>query len=614
MDIQRFGIDERLTRAVEGLGVKTVFYEKMLEHAVQKNENVCAKINLSQGIEEVCVLPAIQWLASGAAEPALSRKVLVLAPDAEVARRAVKAASSLCAAIGAAACLVLEGEEGSGPAIEGDAAAGVAVGLPSSLLAAGQAGSLKLRDYGFVVALGAERLAELPPETMRRLAGLLLPSWERRAILACSKISVKAKNLAWDLADNPAEIHVEEEAANAQGVPRETWHIDGDSKFRFLLGLIGRERRDRLCVFCNLKGTAEEVARRLEANGVGSDYLLGALPLPRKLAILEKTKGGSCPVLVLTDQGAEGLPRSSFPLVVNFDIPLEPEYFVRRLELLDREAAGAKIVNMACDRYIYGLTAVEQHISDKFEVVEADESLLAAEDKSAGMSFERPRREEARRDDVRGPRREAEGPRDGRPRGQGGRGAYPREDRSPDIRRSISEATGGSLDVSGEAPPEHGPRDEGQRRPPRPDGRKPEGRRPEADRREEQRRREGARSPRDGRGAHARDANQRDAYPREGRQGGARRGRPSQPQAARGGNPYDLPMEERMRLYREKYGRGLEEGRDGSSRERRPQADDARREAPSRRQPSRPAPTAPEAEQPKEGFFRRLFGGARKQD
>lgn len=546
MDFQEFGIDARLAAAIQDCGTSAFFFETMLSHSLKNEENVCARITLDAGREEVVLLPALQWILSAPGGEA--RKALVVAPDVQGSRRMADAAGRIGGGAGIGACVIDAGETPSPVSVAGDPDASVLAGTPEALLAAAAEGLVKLRDYGFLIVDGADRLAERPSDQMRKLAGMLLPSWERRSILACGKISVKAKNLAWDLADNPSEISIEGEVAKAQSATKETWRVSADSKLRFLLGYIGREKPERFCVFCNLKDSAEELSKRLGANGVASDYILGALAIDRKVAVLEKAESGRYAALILTDKGAEGLPQGRFPLVINYDFPLEPELFVKRLEMLDRSAAGAKVVSIACDRYIYGLPAVESYIDATLEAKEADESLLAPEDKSAGMSFERRSPgDETRvrsdrdggdrgRDERRGPRYQG---RDDRGRRDGGRREGYREDRGPDIRRSISEATGGSLDVGGEASPDK-PRERGGsaqgRSPgaPRPggggsrDGRR-DGRRPEP---------RGNRRP-------DRPSDRGDRGPARDR--GKREDRPS-------GNPYELPMEERMKRYREKYG------------------------------------------------------------
>jgi ATP-dependent RNA helicase RhlB len=567
MDFQRFGIDPRLAQAASDLPTGFFYYEKMLTHAVAGEENVCVKISIDNGREEVLLLPALQWILSGE-----GRKVLVAAADEAGVERFAAATLRLGSGSALGACRLVpaapSSEEGSsdeegaaGPRLDGDPLAQVLVGSVDTLLAAH---GLDLRAYGFLVADGLERLAEFPPEDIRRFCSSLLPSWERRSVLACAKFTIKAKNLAWDLADNPSEVSIEGEAAKAQSVAKETWRLPTESKLRFLLGLVARERPERLCVFCNLRDTAADVARRLAANGVSTDSILGPLSEERKFALIEKFRAGDCTCLALSDEGAEGLTPGVFPLVVNYDIPLEPELFVKRLEMLDRSAPGAKIVSLACDRYIVGLPAVEQYIDAKLEALPAGEEMLTAVDRSGPASGDRkPRGESPRSDGNKGERRrDGQRRRDGRPRDDGRRDEGRRDGRNPDIRKSIAEATGGSLDMGGssgvQGRPDKSPEQPAQRRQ---DGRRRQGLgqkgggEPRGEPRREPRTEDSGRGQRRPQG---KGPDQRGGRPRQGTHGQA---------GPKAKNPYDMPMEERMRLYREKYGHSLDEqGQGGSGR------------------------------------------------
>ena len=515
MDFQQFGIDERLLSGVPSLRTQALFHEKMLTHALKQGENVYARLSVSSGREAIYLLPALQWLAAGPGAGSGAGRILCLVPDTEVARKSAASALSIGSGIGLEACIVSLEVEGAGqpvpaaaaPVLEGNPHAAFVTGSLEALLAAKDL--IGLGEFGFLLVDGAERIAELPSERIRHFSSALRPSCDRRAIVVCGRNSVKAKNLAWDLSENPVEFHIEEEAAKAQSVAQESWHIASDRKLRFLLGLLARRRPARTCVFCNLKSGAEELALRLRYNGVEADYILGSLPPDRKAAILADLEAEEGSVLVLTDEGAAGIKGGSFPLVVNYDIPLDPELYVKRLEMLDRADASSGIVNLACDRYVYGLPAIEQYIDASLDAKPVDESLLRAEDKSADLVFERPRfdREAPRgaphvgklvaADASRparpagsegGPRHASEdgrGSGPGQPRGEGrgearrdargdargdghgdargdghGRNGQRRSgrdddyrqgraDRSPDIRRKIAEATGGSLDMDG---------------------------------------------------------------------------------------------------------------------------------------------------------------------
>ena len=639
MDFQRFGIDARLAEAAERLGIIPFFYETMLSHAVEKQENICAKLALDKGREEVLLLPALQWMLTGE-----SRKVLVVVNDAASGERCALAIERLGSGAGIETCLVdhaslAEGAPAS-PVFDGDPSSSVVIGRLSDLIVA--CPPLDLKEYGFLVVDGVDRLAEFPSDSVRKFIAALSPSWERRTVLACAKLSAKAKNLAWDLADNPVEISIDSEVLKVQSVAKETWNVPGESKLKFLLGLIEREKPARICVFCNLKDTAEEVSRRLQANGLGSDYLLGALAIERKLAVLDKVISGKCLCLVLTDQGAEGLEGGAFPLVVNYDIPLEPELFVKRIEMLDRNDPSAKVVSLACDRYIYGLPAVESYIDDKLDAVPADESLLSAVDKSEGLNADRRAHggEDSRREDnrsrednrIREDNRSREDARNTQNRGGGRSGGQsrprrdanrlhdsPREDRSPDIRKSISEATGGSLEMGGNYPPPLKPRGQGETQG-RQQGRKPEGSRGD------NRRGSGDRNhDRD----HGKNTAQRGQAPRESDPRSSAKPVPSnKPNRPNRGpskkappkadnvstrNPYDMPIEERMKRYREKYGQGLEgEGTKRQSGPQGPQKAKPRQDTvPS--VPSRKPQGMPPEKKP-EGLLGRLFGTLKKKN
>jgi Superfamily II DNA and RNA helicases len=599
MDFQRFGIDPRLAHAAEGLETSFFFYEKMLALAVEKEENVCAKIALDAGREEVILLPALQWLLGSE-----DRRLLVAAIDEPSADRFAKAIDRLGAVAGLGLCRARSRDTGE-VALEGETRARVLLGQPALLVGSG----LDLRDYGFLVLDGVDKFAERSVDSIRKFAAALLPAWERRSILVCDKLSLKAKNLAWDLADNPAELSVEGESAKAESVRKETWSVSGDSKMKFLLGLLGREPSPRVCVFCNLRDSAEELAKRLAANGVSSDYILGALAIDRKRAVLEKVRSGSCRCLVLTDQGAEGLEPGAFPLVVNFDIPLEPELFVKRLEMLDREADGAKLVSMACERYVYGLAAVESYIDAKLDAAPIDEAMLAPEDRSEGMSFGKRKpqgQSQGREGSGRGgDLRRAEGRRqDSRPQQQrGGRGHSRDErsrggDRSPDIRKSISEATGGTLDMSSAAA-SSGKEPRGQSRQPAPQ-------------RQQQKPKQRGQTPQGGQTPQTRKGGQQR---RPAEQAGRGNGRG---QENRQGNPYELPIEERMKLYREKYGQSL----GGDAKQGEPRAEVARR-SPAARPEKKAVPTGESREERRDdaqslgdqespGVIGRIFGAFKK--
>jgi superfamily II DNA/RNA helicase len=684
MDFRQFGIDDRLVSGAPSLKNQALFHEKMLVHAVQNHENVCARISLKSGRDAVFLLPALQWVAEGGE----SRRILCVSPDSASALACARSASALGAGIGLGCCTVHEPVGGSDLELEGSPAAAFVAGTPASLLAAQASGCFSLPDFRFLLVDSGEKVAELPEEILHHFQAALLPASERKTIVVCAKITVKAKNLAWDLSENPVEIHIEEEAAKAHSVAQETWHIASERKLCFLLGLLARLKPERTCVFCNLKSGAEELALRLHYDGVETESVLADLGLDRKRAILEDIEAEPGSVLVLTDEGALGLPVGHFPLVVNYDIPLDPELYVRRLEMLSREDAAARAVNLACERYIVGLPAVERHIDARLDAAQVPEDLLRAEDKSAEFAYEQPRPETSRGakkpmagrlvplaqgrpatapgsataasgpkvpslpgrasqgegqkvdpirsvgtapsgDSRQGARRDGAGRRDDHGR-HDSRGQV---DRSPDIMRSIAEATGGSLGVEG-----YRRAAEETEKPERKAAASALGKKPsKASKPSKQGR--GGKAPAKAERQQTKAVHKADSRPagtqKAGHKGpgtavktppeGQRRQHPNVriEYGSESGNPYELSMEERMAKYRQKY-----EGKtpsasakpDPRSSGRKKGSQPSGASAKGRPTPS-PKPTVPRPipaksapaseEKPKRGLLGRLFGGKR---
>jgi ATP-dependent RNA helicase RhlB len=702
MDLQHFGIDERLLAGAPGLSEQAPFHEKMLSHAVQKGENVCAKILLGSGRESVVLLPALQWMSAAAGVSGEERMTLCVLPDSRSALDFGQAARALGLGLGLRVATALEN------GLEGEAQPDLVTGSVDCLLKAQAEGLLALDRYGFLVIDGGETIAELAPDLLRRFQTALKPAWERRTVIACRRISVRAKNLAWDIAENPVEIQIEEDATKAQSVTQESWHIAPEAKLRFLLGLLARLKPAHSCVFCNLKPGAEELSLRLRHNGVEAFSILGPLSAERRQAILEEFEAEQGSVLVLTDEGSAGLPLGRLPLVVNYDIPLEPELYVKRLEMLARRGGEERIVNLACDRYVFGLPAIERHIDAKLDAKPAPADLLLAEDRSASYVFEpgrgemrglpRPGQlvvsaETGREGPPRGERRSAPPPRDRAEAGRQGQGAGrrarggeesrrgspdrqgrgERSDRSPDIQRSIAEATGGSLDVSGHRQPPPTRRPEG--------GSQPETKRAEGGgdaKKDGRERREGQKGGAQARSS-GRDRREGGSQAAGGKAGAAKKtrseGRAQRPAqngraAANGGaaangratqngraaesrataarpltDPYAMSTEERMRLYKEKYsgngrppkGAGAAQPRpqdkakpaEGAASQRRqpPKQGSAEGRAPSpAARPQEPRPQEPRPQEPrqpgptsggaspKKGLLARLFGRGREGD
>ena len=525
MDLSRFSIDAALFSSAEASNAyRSVFYERLLSGLIEKDENLFVRTDIRKEREPIFAFPALYWLEK--AGQAGRRKALYLCFDEAEAQAACEAASRLAEGSALAKPVLLGASNGSSDDVKESNLLFATVQTFYDLL---PTGVFVPRDFGFVIADQAEQIAEMPGEILRKIQGSLLPSWERKSLIITNKHTPKAKNFAWDFGDSPREIKLGETMGYAGTTSTISRDIKEADKIRFILQLLAEGENRHLCVFCNLKSMAAELSARLVLNGVSADYIAGNLNPDRKNQIItkaltwsgqrkqseliveesgaeeegESSKAAAVPavssaapgaesrfaadsfVLVLTDDGAKGLSRPEFITVVNYDLPLEPEFYFERLNFLKIQDLVARLYNLVCERYMYGLPAIERMIDASLSVVPIDSGIALPEDLSAGKIIEMPESRFRERGDRHGR---------GDHRGDGG-DRYGRE--APRDQPERSER------------PERGPSPRGEgRRAPAPSAR---------------------------------------AMPTETNRGGIP-------------DPYAMSMEERLALYKKKYGKQLEQG------------------------------------------------------
>ena len=102
-------------------------------------------------------------------------------------------------------------------------------------------------------------------------------------------------------------------------------------KFDALARVLDSRQPERAIVFCATKRMVDEVQERLQARGYSSEALHGDISQGSREKVLRSFRDGRTEVLVATDVAARGLDIPDVAIVINFDIPPDPEYYVHRI-------------------------------------------------------------------------------------------------------------------------------------------------------------------------------------------------------------------------------------------------------------------------------------------
>jgi ATP-dependent RNA helicase RhlE len=149
---------------------------------------------------------------------------------------------------------------------------------------------------------------------------------------------------------------------------------------------------DRTLVFTRTKHGAEIVAHHLRNAGNCVTALHGGKPQGVRQQALDQFKRGDIRVLVATDVAARGIDVDDIALVVNYDVPRDPEAYVHRVGRTARAGAkGVAMTLMSPDEWTL-MSEVEKLMGRTFsrEIVPGFEPAIAPKQPAALTPIQKP--------------------------------------------------------------------------------------------------------------------------------------------------------------------------------------------------------------------------------
>ncbi len=400
MEFLELNLHPDLQKGISDAGFTTCMpvQEMVFAHSLS-GEDIYAQSQTGTGKTAAFLISIMQRIMT---DPELrTRKVLILTPTRELALQiesdARKLGKYLPISTGA-----FYGGVSYGPQVDLlRADVQIIVGTPGRVIDLLQQGKMLFKDVGFLVIDEADRMFDMGfIDDLRKLLRYLPSAEGRQTYLFSATLGLRVKDLAWEYMRNPKEISIEPENVTVELVTQELYHVGGHEKLPLLLGLLEREKPKSCLIFCNQKFMVEELARRLKINGYDCEFIMGDLPQAKRTEVIERLKAGQISMLVATDVAARGLDVEALDLVINYDVPEDAESYVHRIGRTARAGKSGKAITLACEKFVYGLYAIEKYLGFKIPVISFGDSMLLA-DRSRGVRFSRDRGGEGRSRDSR---------------------------------------------------------------------------------------------------------------------------------------------------------------------------------------------------------------------
>jgi ATP-dependent RNA helicase RhlE len=193
----------------------------------------------------------------------------------------------------------------------------------------------------------------------------MLPQ-KRQSLFFSATLAPNIVQLAETILRDPAKVTIAPQSTTAERVEQKVAFIHKEHKRSLLEQLLKQQAEATeaklTIVFSRTKHGANKLAKGLTAAGFQADAIHGNKSQAQREKALERFRKGQVPVLVATDVAARGVDVKDVGLVVNYDLPNEPEAYVHRIGRTGRAGAEGRSVSFCSEEELEFLRDIEKII------------------------------------------------------------------------------------------------------------------------------------------------------------------------------------------------------------------------------------------------------------
>ena len=351
MPFTSLGLVPELVRAVaeEGYERPTPIQQEAIPLALA-GRDLIGSAQTGTGKTAAFILPILQRLARGGAARTL--RALILVPTRELAEQVLQSARAYGRHIDLTAAAVYGGV-GMEPQTRAlKHGADIVVATPGRLLDHMERGHVDYSRLEVLVLDEADRMLDMgfAPDVRRILRAL--PD-ERQTMLFSATVSLEVDALARTALAGHASVEIGRRAQPADGIEHVIVAVDKLRKKDVLARILQAKPAGQTLIFTRTKYGADKLSTFLRREGIPAHAIHGNKAQSHRQRTLAAFRDGTADVLVATDIAARGIDVDGIRMVVNYDVPNDPEVYVHRVGRTARAGAqGLALTLISPDEWL----------------------------------------------------------------------------------------------------------------------------------------------------------------------------------------------------------------------------------------------------------------------
>lgn len=194
---------------------------------------------------------------------------------------------------------------------------------------------------------------------------------KRQNILFSATMEETVEELINRILHNPEKISVEVEGIAPELIAQSAYLVPMEYKGPLLRHLIKSGNWNQVLVFTSSIRTADNVAGKLNKNGIEAVSFHGDKSQGARTDALTKFKNGKLRVLVATDLASRGIDIKFLPVVVNYELPRSPKDYIHRIGRTGRAGAEGEAISLISEEEEHHFKVIQKKMGRRVELIDA---------------------------------------------------------------------------------------------------------------------------------------------------------------------------------------------------------------------------------------------------
>ena len=353
------GLAPEILAAVEALGYETPSaIQAGAIPALLEGRDLIGQAQTGTGKTAAFALPMLQRLDMQRRDV----QALVLTPTRELAMQVAEAVRAYGRKVGKHGVRVLPVYGGQAIHIQRKALEGtvhVVIGTPGRVRDHLSRGTLDLSGVHFFCLDEADEMLNMG--FLEDVEWILEHAPESRQIaLFSATMPGPIRRVAKRFLVEPADVRIARETRTVAKIDQLSLRVARHAKKEALERILGVEEHEAVLIFAGTQRMVEEVAEYLQSRGIAAEGIHGGMSQQQRDAVVRRLRGRRIQVVVGTDVAARGLDVDHIGLVINYDLPRDPEVYVHRVGRTGRAGREGRSISLWSPREQRMLRTIER--------------------------------------------------------------------------------------------------------------------------------------------------------------------------------------------------------------------------------------------------------------